>query len=187
MPEYYSAYYRVVANAAATYFYATGLFDPVSGANAIFRTGRSIVVDNMTSLPGGSAAHTRIGLFSAPLGDGPVAFLADQPETGYAGVFRAAAGRSALLITSTKRNAPGIHKPFQAFTKVCAGADAVAFAATANGRTGIYWTPTGGSTVAIAQEGPKYYKLTAGDGCLSGRRVVFREDGGGNRLLLGTP
>ncbi len=39
----------------------------------------------------------------------------------------------------------------------------------------------------MAVQGARYYKLTAGDGCLSGRRVVFREDGGGNRLLLGTP
>ncbi len=34
--------------------------------------------------------------------------------------LRAAAGRTATLVTSTRRNAPVLHKPFQVFTRVCA-------------------------------------------------------------------
>jgi len=67
---------------------ASGLFDPVSGPNALFRvnSGFNDIADNMTKLQSGqTSAHVRIGLFSTAVGSSATAFGADEPGTGYAG------------------------------------------------------------------------------------------------------
>ena len=177
-------------------FSASGLFDPVSGANAMFRRdgGFEDIADNLTRLPGGSnEAHVRTGATSAAPQTSNVAFAADQPDTGFAGIFRAKDRDDALLFVSTKTRVPGARARFAGFLGFGYDASGLAFTgvyARSESETdrSVYFVAAPGDAPVPVARGVNYVLPTVGDRSIDDRRIVFCENTiCGDTFFLATP
>jgi hypothetical protein len=193
--DYFDIFTRPAVGKAYVQFYAQGLFDPVTGPNAIFRGkgGFTDVADNMTALEGGGdEQHVRIGLFSASTGSGAVAFAADEPNTGYAGLFKVKNMDSAPVFVSTEHMVPGKSVPFATFLGFGYDESGLAFTATyvedEQGVQSVFFVDKPGGTPARVANGKKYYLPAVGDRSISGGRIVFWENSNGaDTFYLATP
>jgi len=193
--DYFGIFSQPKVGKAYVQFYTNGLFDPVSGPNAIFRAkgGFTDIADNMTTLQGGGdEEHVRIGLFSASTGSGAVAFAADEPNTGYAGLFKVKNMDSALMFVSTDTTVPGKSVPFATFLGFGYDESGLAFTATyvedEQAVQSVYVIDKPGGTPVRVANGDKYYLPAVGDRSISGGRIVFWEtSNGADTFYLATP
>jgi hypothetical protein len=196
-PDYFGLFTRPNVGKRFVNFYAGGLFDPVSGPNATFRAdgGFIDIVDNLTKLQGGTTgAHVRTGVISADEQSDDIAVAADQPSTGYAGIFKAENLDKALAFVTTKSKVPGETVNMYGFFGF--GLDPSGLAFTAN-----YLPPDGGSPTAVffvdkpggkiltvAKNGPSYYLPYLGDRSISNGVIAFTEGYNGvDTFYLATP
>jgi hypothetical protein len=181
LDDYFGSFGIPVIGKRYVDFYASGVFDPVSGANAIFeaKDGFLDIADNLTHLPGGSEDHVRISAFSADVQSAAVAFRADQPVTGFAGIFKAKNMDESLAFATTKDRVPGISRKFTGFLAFGYDASGLAFVgthATSGGSDqSIYFVPTPGEPILKVAGGSLYYFPTLGDRSISEGRIVFMD------------
>lgn len=180
--DYFSAFGRpVVGSEDNIAFYASGLFDPVSGANAIFRAPDFInVADNRTRLedrPDNS--HVRIGGLSAALGSAALAFRADQPNNGFAGMFKVRSKSAAASFATTRTRAPGTDRRFSNFYGFGYDDTGLAFTAAHPTRDGseqsVYFSAGPGEPIVKVASGRRYFFPIVGDRSISEGRIVFME------------
>jgi hypothetical protein len=179
---YFGLFTRPTVGKTYVQFYASGLFDPVSGANAIFRAkgGFVDIADNLTHLENGTPdAHVRVGVMSAAVGSGAAAFHADEPTTGYAGLFKAKNMDEATVFVSTKTNAPGSKNKFLTFTGFGYDDSGLAFTATyekgGNINQSVYFIRKPGDVPVRIASSDKYYLPYVGDRSISNGVIVFLE------------
>jgi len=187
-PDYFNIFSRPTIGKTYVQFQAGGLFDPSTGANAIFRArnGSFIdIADNRTLLLGGTPGqHVRIGADSAAVGGNAIAFSADEPNTGFSGVFIARTeGDYGEPFVTTKDNAPNGRKfvQFMGFGYDKTGLVVTAVYKIAGGGTnqGIFCVSVAGNPpVQVAVNGDKYYLPEVGDRSTTDRGYVVFKDGG---------
>lgn len=194
---YYGLFTRPTVGKRFVQFYASGLFDPVSGANATFRESGGYVdlVDHMTKLQGGTTGqHVRTGVVSADERSADLAVAADEPGTGYQGLFKVDTVNRALAFVSTKDKVPGVAAKFFGFYGF--GLDSSGLAFTANylppdggNPTGVFFVASpGGEIVTVAKNGPSYYLPYVGDRSISNGVIAFTEGYNGvDTFYLATP
>jgi hypothetical protein len=181
--DYFNIFVRpVMLTASNLAFGASGLFDPVSGANATFRSGESTpIADNLTALAGRpDDSHVRINSHSSGIGTAEVAFLADQPNNGFSGIFRAGNPDTAPAYVTTNTFVPGTARKFSSFQGFGHDASGVAFTGLSNVTSGTEYSvnlvaATGQPVERIAAS-PEYYFPIVGDRSVSQGRVVFMEN-----------
>lgn len=180
-PDYFGLFSKTGVGVRDISFYAGGLFDPSSGANAIFRArGFSDLADNVTSLEGGTdGTHVRISDFSAAANSSRIAIAADEPNTGYYGIFRIENVDFASAFVTLSMIPPGASKPFTNFLTFGLDLSGLAFTATytrggAN-RQDVFFTPKPGGQISLVASGAKYYLPYVGDRSVDAGRVVFTE------------
>jgi hypothetical protein len=179
--DYFGFYSSPVIGKRYVDFYASGLFDPVSGANAIFRAkdGFLDIADNLTHLPRGTDDHVRILSFSADIQSSDIAFRADQPVTGYTGIFRSKNMDASAAFVTTKDRVPGLSRKFTGLLAFSYDASGIAFVGTHATSTGsdqsIYFVPAPGQPVVKVAGGSAYYFPTLGDRSISDGRIVFMD------------
>lgn len=195
-PDYFAIFYRPTIGASLAQFSASGLFDPVTGPNAVFRRqgGFQDIADNLTRLPGGSnRLHVRTGATSAAPETSHVAFAADQPDSGFAGLFRAKNSDDALLFVSTRTRVPGAPARFAGFLGFGYDASGLAFTATyvrSGGETdrSVYFVAAPGEAPVAVARGVNYVLPTVGDRSIDDGRIVFCENTiCGDTFFLATP
>lgn len=162
-------------------FYASGLFDPVTGPSAIFSFPNVRLADNMTALAGApDDSHVRIIDLSTGIGTGRVAFHADQPNNGFQGLFRTTGPNSAPSFVTNNTPVPGTTREFSSFGGFGYDASGVAF-------TGFSPLPSGtensvnfvaglGAPVIRIAASPEYFLPVVGDRSLSQGRIAFMEN-----------
>jgi hypothetical protein len=183
-PDYFHIFSIPKMGKETIVFYANGVFDPSTGANALFRAsgGFADIADNMTPLEGGTKdEHVRIGQTSAAVGSSAIAFRADEPVTGYLGVFKVRSLNSADAFATTKDTAPGVGRKFFSFLGFGYDASGLAFTATYKKGDGnlvqdVYFTAAPGKPVVRVAAGANYYLPQAGDRSVSRGRIVFSEN-----------
>lgn len=181
--DYFSGFTRAVIGSANNIFFsASGLFDPVSGPNAIFRAAdRLDIADNMTRLQGRpDNSHVRISSFSAAVGSAAVAFHADQPNNGFQGLFKVRSKFVADAFATTKSLAPPTNRKFQSFAGF--GYDGTGLAFTGTHATAVntvdqsvYFVSAPGQPIVRIAAGRNYYFPMVGDRSVSQGRIVFME------------
>jgi len=182
-PDYFTQFGKPKFGKSSLVFYASGLFDPVSGPNALFRAGGgfSDIADNLTPLEGGTpGTHVRISALSAAPTNSTVAFRADEPGTGYAGLFKVRNADASSVFVSTDDIFPGSGKPFLSFLGF--GYDATGLAFTANRviesstlEQSVFFTSAPGQPLVLVAAGADYYLPSVGDRSVSERNIVFYE------------
>jgi len=180
--DYYGLYTRPTIGKTYIQFSAGGLFDPVTGPNALFRAnnGFNDIADNMTKLEGGTAKqHVRISGSSAAVGSSAMAFIADEPNTGYIGLFKIKNLNNAEVFVSTKTDVPGKPRKFAQFYGFGYDTSGLAFTATYKTTTGVnqsvwFVAAPGDKPVHIASS-DDYYLPIVGDRSVSNGRIVFSE------------
>lgn len=182
LEDYFDIYGRVAFGRQTPVFGAGGLFDPSTGANAIFRASGGFVdiADNMTPLPGGKRdTHVRINSFSAAVGSSAVAFLADEPNTGYLGLFKVRNRNAAEAFVTNKRTVPNTSVKFGNFLGYGYDASGLAFTATYTrggvNNQSVYFTAGPGKAIVRVANGTDYYLPQVGDRGVSRGRIVFYE------------
>jgi len=189
VPNYYALYDTPVVGRDYTFFLSGGLFDPSTGPSSIFRLKGTRIFDNASKLAGGVAgAHLRIQAISAPPGARSVAFRADQPGTPFMGIFRPNGVNASVAFVTTKSRPSGFSTPLLDVGNFAYDTSGVAFM----GRTAVGMmigrvARPGAAVETVARDDKGFYKPTLGDRSISGGRIVFREDGGANRLMLAVP
>ena len=181
--DYFNVFGRpVMLNGSSLAFGAGGLFDPVSGANAIFRSPETTpIADNLTALAGRpDTTHVRITNHSSGIGTGEVAFLADQPNNGFSGIFKAGNPDSAPAYVTTNAFVPGTTRKFTSFGGFGHDASGVAFTGfspvTSGTETSVNFLAGLGQPVERIAASPEYYFPIVGDRSVSQGRVVFMEN-----------
>lgn len=195
LPNYLEFHTRPIMGKSSLRFFTSGLFDPSTGANALFRAGGGFtdISDNMTALPGGDKdQHVRIGTTSAAVGSDDVAFLADQPNTGFAGLFKVKDLAMASAFVTNDDLPPGGSEPYNTFLSFGYDDTGLAFTALAGagGRNvqSVYFKRPGKPVVRIAKDGGRYYLPTAGDRSVSNGRIVFYDGSNyADTFYLATP
>jgi hypothetical protein len=194
VPDYFEIFLRGVLGQTRVAFSATGVFDPSTGANAIFQTGTGFkpLADNMTPLPGNPNADTHIVVvqgFSASNGSEAVAFYG-AGDGGYRGIFKARnrLGTGGALVTN-ETLVPGTARKFTDFAGFGYDNTGLAFAATDPVGSGVYFTDRPGGPVSlVARHGPRYYFPIVGDRSVSNGRIVFSPNSNfGETFYLATP
>lgn len=183
LPGYFYQYGNPKLGKASVVFQASGLFDPVSGANAVFRAkgGFTDIADNVTLLEGGTpGAHVRISDLSAAQTNSAVAFRADQPATGYAGLFKVRNADESSAFVSTEDLFPGTATPFAAFLGFGYDATGLAFTGyrVVEGSTleqSVFFTAAPGEPLVLVAAGADYYLPSVGDRSVSEGNIVFYE------------
>lgn len=183
LPGYFYQYGNPKLGKTSLVFQASGLFDPVSGPNAVFRAtgGFADIADNVTPLQGGTPGqHVRISDLSAAPSNSAVAFRADEPGTGYAGLFKVRNANASSVFVSNEDEFPGTGVPFLSFLGF--GYDASGLAFTANrvveGSTleqSVFFTAAPGAPLVLVAAGKDYYLPSVGDRSVSGGSIVFYE------------
>jgi hypothetical protein len=180
--DYFSGFPRaVIGRGSNIAFYAGGLFDPVSGPNAIFRSTLVDIADNMTGLQGRpDNSHVRIGNFSAAVGSAAIAFFADQPNNGFQGLFKVRGKFIADAFVTNQTVAPPTARKFSTFYGF--GYDDTGLAFTGIhpiiGSTvdqSVYFVAAPGQPVVKVAAGHNYYLPMVGDRSVSQGRIVFME------------
>jgi len=189
IPQYYALYDTPVVGRDYTFFLSGGLFDPSTGPSSIFRLKGTRIFDNASKLAGGVAgAHLRIQAISAAVGARSVAFRADQPGTTFMGIFRPNGVNASVAFVTTKMKAAGFSTRLTDVGNFAYDTSGLAFMGTTDGVMLIGAVAKPGAAVQTVARGDKgYYKPTLGDRSISGGKIVFREDGGANRLMLAVP
>lgn len=182
-PDYFTQFGKPKLGKSSLVFYASGLFDPVSGPNALFRaTGGFVdIADNLTPLQGGtSGTHVRITALSAARTNSTIAFRADEPGTGYAGLFKVRNADASSVFVSNEDEFPGSGVPFLTFLGF--GYDVSGLAFTANrvveGSTleqSVFFVAAPGQPLVLVASGKKYYLPSVGDRSVSDGNIVFYE------------
>ena len=185
---YFSYFSRPLVGKKFVQFYTSGLFDPVSGANAIFRANDGFIdlIDNMTGLDGGtSGQHVRNSIASAAETTGDLAVLSDEPGTGFTGIFRPKTMDATAAFVTTATKVPGKTTTFQTFVNNGYGpgfgydVSGLAFTALYMDAEGnhqdLFFTPKPGAKVVRVASGKTYYLPYVGDRSVSGGRIVFTE------------
>ena len=163
-------------------FGASGLFDPISGANAIFRSGEGTpIADNLTVLAGRpDDSHVRINNYSSGIGTGDVAFLADQPNNGFSGIFSAGNPAAAPAFVTTNAFVPDTARKFSSFQGFAHDASGVAFTGLSPVPSGTEWSvnlvAAAGQVVQRIAASPEYYFPLVGERSVSQGKVVFMEN-----------
>ena len=179
-PKYYGLFAQTAVGRTEVNFYASGLFDPVSGPNAIFRArGFADLADNMTNLDGGApAAHVRINGFSAAVGSSRIAIAADEPGTGHYGIFKVDSLNETTAYVTLQDNAPGAGGPFTNLYGFGLDDTGLAFTGTFNDsetRQNVYFVAKPGAKIQRVASGTTYYLPYVGDRSVSEGRIVFTE------------
>lgn len=182
VPDYYSTYAAPVYGLSSILFVATGLFDPVSGPNAVFRGNAATAVDmadNLTKLQGLVASHVRIDFLSAAEGSNDFGFIADEPALGRAGVFKGRSANYALKYATTLDTAPGTTRKYSTFLAMSYDDSGVVFSATrpvgSSTDQSIYFCPAPGQPVVRVASGAVYYLPSIGNRSLSNGKIVFMD------------
>ncbi|MFC3692002.1 hypothetical protein [Chenggangzhangella methanolivorans] len=189
VPGYFGYFSRPLVAKKSLQFYASGLFDPVSGANAYFQAGDGFtdLIDNMTRLQGGSSGvHVRNSAASASDTSSEIAVLSDQPADGYSGIFKPRTLDEALAFVTTKTKVPGAATTFHTFVGngygPGFGVDASGLAFTAfyvdgngNHQDVFFVAKPGGKVLRVARGGADYYLPYVGDRSVSGGVIAFTE------------
>jgi hypothetical protein len=180
--DYFGLYTQPTVGKSSVQFYASGLFDPVSGANAVFRQSGGFVdlVDNMTKLDGGGKGqHARIGVASAAEGSSEIAVAADNPGTGFAGLFKVKNIDETAAFATTKMQPPGIPSRFVVFNGFGLDVSGLAFTASyvdaGTQRQDVFFADKPGGTIRRVARGADYYLPYVGDRSISQGRIVFTE------------
>ncbi|RXF75456.1 hypothetical protein [Hansschlegelia zhihuaiae] len=179
--DYFGLYSQPSVGKSDVTFYAGGLFDPVSGPNAVFREkGFADLSDNMTKLEGGGKAkHTRIFSASAAVGSSEIAIAADNPGTALYGLFKVKDLDFAAAYATTKTKIPGGSSLFFNFLGYGLDASGLAFTASYDQagqlQQDVFFVDKPGGTIRRVARGADYYLPYVGDRSISQGRIVFTE------------
>jgi hypothetical protein len=182
-PGYYGAYGNpVIGSGNNIAFFAGGLFDPVSGPNAIFRSpGFEIQADNMTRLDARPYSHNRIQQLSADIGSDDVAFRADQPNQSqsYFGIFKMRNKAIADAFVTTEDTAPGTGRKFTGFGGFGYDESGLAFTGVrplgGGSEQNVYFVERPGGPIMRVASGQQFFFPVVGDRSISDGRIVFME------------
>ena len=187
-PGYYGSYSRPLVGAKFTQFYTSGLFDPFSGANAIFRANGGFVdlIDHLTQLDGGPTnQHVRIDTASAAETTNDLAVYADQPNTGFSGIFRSKTVDTTAAFVTSATKVPGVAANFSTFVSNDYGPgfgydqSGLAFTGSyldaGDGRQDVFFASNPGGKIVRVASGKTYYLPYVGDRSVSRGVIAFTE------------
>ena len=199
---YFTYFTRPLVGKKFLQFYTSGLFDPVSGANAWFRANDGFIdlIDNMTRLEGGAKdVHVRNGNGSADETSGDIVVNSDIPATGFSGIFKPVTLDTTKAFVTSDMKVPGYATKFHTFVNNGSGpgfgydASGLAFTAfyidpQSNNHQDLFYVAKPGAPVVRVADGKDYYLPYVGDRSISGGRIAFTEGYNGvDTFYIATP